>query len=83
VDIYNKSVNEINAALDSSNKLRTAMNTGREKAMDNWNVTRKRFMELQSRRGTKYKIISYKVIQSGYSRSGHGGERIFPDKGVN
>jgi hypothetical protein len=45
IDVYNKGVNELNAALNASNKLLTAMNTGREKVIDNWEVTRKRFME--------------------------------------
>ena len=45
IDVYNKGVNELNAALNASNKLLTAMNTGREKVIDNWEVSRKRFME--------------------------------------
>ena len=45
VDVYNNAVNEINAALATSNKLLTAMNTSREKAIEIWDVTRKRFME--------------------------------------
>ena len=45
VDVYNKAVNDINAALTTSNKLLTAMNGGREKVLDNWEVTKKRFME--------------------------------------
>jgi hypothetical protein len=45
VDTYNKAVNEINRAMESSNKYLVAMNTGREKTMENWNVSRQRFME--------------------------------------
>lgn len=45
VDIYNKAVNEINAVMETSNKLLAAMNTSREKAMNNWDVTKKRFMD--------------------------------------
>jgi hypothetical protein len=46
IDFYNKSVNELNASMESSNKLLLAMNSSRDKVMDNWDVTRKRFMEL-------------------------------------
>jgi hypothetical protein len=45
IDVYNKGVNELNTALNASNKLLTGMNTGREKVIDHWEVTRKRFME--------------------------------------
>jgi hypothetical protein len=51
VDIYNKAVNEINTALATSNKLLTAMNASREKVMENWDVTRKRFMEMHVPKG--------------------------------
>jgi hypothetical protein len=50
-DIYNKAVKEINATMESSNKLLTAINTGRDKVMENWDVTKKRFMELHIPKG--------------------------------
>lgn len=46
IDVYNKAVNELNAALNASNKVLAAMNSGREKAFDHWNNTRERFMAL-------------------------------------
>lgn len=45
VDVYNRSIEDINAALSQSNNLLTAINSGRERVLDGWNVTRKRFME--------------------------------------
>ena len=45
IDVYNKAVDDLNAALQNSNKLLAAMNTGREKALSHWNQTRQRFME--------------------------------------
>lgn len=45
VDAYNRSIDDINAALNQSNKLLTAMNSGRERVLDGWNDSRKRFME--------------------------------------
>ncbi|MEX2231391.1 MAG: hypothetical protein WD824_04490 [Cyclobacteriaceae bacterium] len=51
VEVYNKAVAEINAAMETSNKLLTVMNTSREKAMNNWDVTKKRFMETHVPKG--------------------------------
>lgn len=51
VDAFNKAVNEVNAALESSNKVLVAMNAGREKALDQWNSTRQRFMEAHIPKG--------------------------------
>jgi hypothetical protein len=51
IDVYNKGVNELNSSTNTSNKLLTAMNTGREKAIENWEVTRRRFMELHIPKG--------------------------------
>lgn len=51
IDLYNKSVDDLNAALASSNKIITAMNAGRDKVLQNWDVTKKRFMELHVPRG--------------------------------
>lgn len=51
IDIYNQAVNDINGALNNSNKLLTAMNSGREKVLNNWDVMRKRFMELHIPKG--------------------------------
>jgi hypothetical protein len=45
VDIYNEAVNDINTALTHSNTLLNAINGGREKVLENWGVTKKRFME--------------------------------------
>ena len=51
IDLYNKAVDELNAALQSSNKLLVAMNTGRENALNHWNQTRQRFMEMHIPKG--------------------------------
>lgn len=51
VDLYNKAVNDINAALTTSNKILTSINSGRDKVLENWNITRKRFMELHVPKG--------------------------------
>lgn len=51
IDLYNKAVDELNVALHSSNKLLAAMNTGRENALNHWNQTRQRFMEMHIPRG--------------------------------
>lgn len=51
IDIYNKAVNDFNAAVQSSNKLLTAMNGGRDKVLQHWDVTKKRFLELHIPRG--------------------------------
>lgn len=51
IDIYNDAVNELNRAMQTSNNLLTAMNSGRESALKNWDVTRKRFMELHIPKG--------------------------------
>jgi hypothetical protein len=53
IEIYNKGVNEINVALNASNTLLTAMNTDREKAINQWEASRKRFMELHVPKGKK------------------------------
>jgi hypothetical protein len=45
VEVYNRSIDDINAALNQSNGLLTAMNSGRERVLDSWNASRKRFME--------------------------------------
>ena len=46
IDAYNKAIGEFNTAMQSSNKLLTAMNTSREKVLQNWDATTKRFLEL-------------------------------------
>jgi hypothetical protein len=46
INLYNEAVNDMNAALITSNKILTDMNSGREKALENWHVTHKLFMEL-------------------------------------
>lgn len=53
IDLYNKAVNDINAALTSSNKLLTAMNTGRDNVIGHWNQTRERFMQSHVPKGGK------------------------------
>lgn len=45
VDNYNKAVNDINQVLTTSNKSLEAINNGRNKVLDNWESTVKRFME--------------------------------------
>ena len=45
VDSYNKSVEDYNAMANNFNKLNTDLNTGRTKVLDNWNNSRKRFMD--------------------------------------
>ena len=51
IDAYNQAVEDINAAVNSSNQMLTAINNGRENVLNNWNVTRKRFMELHVPKG--------------------------------
>lgn len=51
VDIYNQAVNELNTALESSNKLLNVMNTGRDKVLEGWNGARQRFMDGHVPRG--------------------------------
>ncbi|HEU5147795.1 MAG TPA: hypothetical protein VFT90_13805, partial [Chryseosolibacter sp.] len=51
IDTYNKAVDELNAALTTSNKLLAAMDSGRQKAFDHWNDTRERFMALHVPKG--------------------------------
>ncbi|HEX8039343.1 MAG TPA: hypothetical protein VF490_09325 [Chryseosolibacter sp.] len=46
IDLYNKAVDEFNNAVQASNKLLAGMNGGRDKVMTNWDVTRKRFLEM-------------------------------------
>jgi hypothetical protein len=53
IEIYNKGVNEINGALNASNSLLTALNTDREKIINQWEASRKRFMELHVPKGKK------------------------------
>ena len=53
IDVYNKAVNDINAALADSNKLLTAMNTGRDNVLEHWNQTRQRFMQAHVPKGGK------------------------------
>jgi hypothetical protein len=50
LDLYNEAFNDMNAALITSNKVFTAMNR-REKVLENWHVTHKRFMELHVPKG--------------------------------
>jgi hypothetical protein len=45
IDAYNKAVNEMNKAVEVSNKQSVSSNTAREKVMTNWENTRKRFMD--------------------------------------
>lgn len=45
VDAYNKAIGEFNSAVQSSNKLLATMNTGRDKVLQNWDTTTKRFLE--------------------------------------
>jgi len=51
IAVYNKAVDDLNAALASSNKLITAMNAGRDKVLENWDLRKKRFMEMHVPRG--------------------------------
>jgi hypothetical protein len=51
VEVFNKSANEVNAALETSNKVLVAMNAGREKAMEQWNNTKQKFMEAHIPKG--------------------------------
>lgn len=53
IDVYNKAVNDINAALTSSQKALAAMNTGRENVIEHWNQSRERFMQLHVPKGSK------------------------------
>lgn len=46
IDLYNKAVGEFNSAVQSSNKLLTVMNASRDKVLQNWDSTTKRFLEL-------------------------------------
>lgn len=51
VDIFNKSVAEINNAVTTSNRTVADTNTGRQKALDHWENTRKNFMQLHVPKG--------------------------------
>jgi hypothetical protein len=46
IDAYNKAVNDYNKAVKDYNKTSEDLNGGREKVLNNWDVTRKRFMDL-------------------------------------
>lgn len=52
IDMYNKAVNDINVALNASNKTLNAMNAGRDKALDHWNKTKERFMAMHTPKGS-------------------------------
>jgi hypothetical protein len=45
VDAFNKAGQEYNTMANTYNKLNTELNTGRGKVLDNWNNTRKKFMD--------------------------------------
>lgn len=45
IDAYNKAVNEMNQVLATSNKSLVALNAAREKVLNNWNLTVRKFME--------------------------------------
>jgi hypothetical protein len=45
VDSFNKAVNDFNAAVNEHNKVNEELNKNRSKALDNWNSTRKRFLD--------------------------------------
>jgi hypothetical protein len=45
IDIYNKAIEDINAAIVIANKKLNLNNTTRDGLMNNWNVTKKNFME--------------------------------------
>jgi hypothetical protein len=51
IDAYNKAVNDINAALNDSNKTLESLNNGRTKALDAWNTSSKNFVERHIPRG--------------------------------
>jgi hypothetical protein len=44
-DVYNKAVNDINDAIDQSNKIATDANNNRKKVLDNWENSRRQFMD--------------------------------------
>ncbi len=45
VDNFNKSVKEVNEVVNQSNKMNQDLNSSRSKVLDNWNDSRKRFMD--------------------------------------
>jgi hypothetical protein len=45
VDLYNKAVVDFNASVNSSNKVVNESNAGRQRVMDNWENSRKNFMD--------------------------------------
>jgi hypothetical protein len=45
IDAFNKAVKTVNDAVNNSNKIANDSNTRRSKAIDNWNITKKRFMD--------------------------------------
>jgi hypothetical protein len=45
IDSFNKSIDAYNKAVNTFNKTSTELNSAREKVMNNWEVTRKRFMD--------------------------------------
>jgi len=46
IDVYNKAVGDFNTAVNNSNKIVNDTNAARQKILDHWENTRKRFMEL-------------------------------------
>jgi len=46
IDAYNKAVNDYNMAVKDYNKTSEDLNVAREKVLNNWDITRKRFMDL-------------------------------------
>jgi hypothetical protein len=51
IDTYNTAVNNYNAGITASNKTLNDANAGRDKTLDHWNNTVKRFMESHIPRG--------------------------------
>lgn len=45
IDLYNAAVSDYNNGITEFNKVNTELNTTREKVMNHWNQTRKRFMD--------------------------------------
>ncbi len=46
IDAYNNAINDYNKAIKDYNKTSEDLNAGREKVLNNWEITRKRFMDL-------------------------------------
>lgn len=51
IDLYNKAVNEMNAAVTSYNKLNTALDKERSEMLNNWNKTAQEFMARHTPKG--------------------------------